>query len=115
MYEKVTKDESDLQVIINDLNKFQRIKMYLEENNKETENSSDSNNNEDLKDNKNAMKEFQELLNNMKKENEEKFFLLSNEIQSLKNSYNDQKDIIQTQQIDIQSLNNTIKMNFKMN
>ena len=106
---KVAKDESDIQVIINDLNKFQRIKMYLEENNKETENSSDSNNNEDLKDNKNVMKEFQELLSNMKKENEEKFFLLSNEIQSLKNSYNEQKDMIQTQQIDIQSLNNIIQ------
>ena len=106
---KVAKDESDIQVIINDLNKFQRIKMYLEENNKETENSSDSNNNEDLKENKNAMKEFQELLSNMKKENEEKFFLLNNEIQSLKNSYNEQKDIIQTQQIDIQSLNNIIQ------
>lgn len=107
----VAKDESDIQVIINDLNELQRIKMDLEENNKETENSSDSNNNEDLKDNKNVefvTKKFEELLSNMKKENDEKFFLLNNEIQSLKKSYNEQKDIIQTQQIDIQSLNNTI-------
>ena len=44
----------------------------------------------------------------MKKENEEKFFLLNQQIESLQKTSKEQNDIIQTQKINIDSLNNII-------
>ena len=52
---------------------MKRIKLFTYEENKETENLSDSNNNEESKDeknNENIMIKFQKKFNNMKKENE---------------------------------------------
>jgi len=52
------------------------------------------------------MIKFQEIFNNMKKENEEKYSILSQQFEKLQKAFNEQKDMILAQRMNIDSSNN---------